>query len=59
MKLLFAQYHVLPPPLDIQHEIIARIETERAIVEGNRELIRFAPREEKVKRKEQYQSPNR
>jgi hypothetical protein len=30
--------------------IIARIETERAIVHGNRELIRFAAREEKVKK---------
>ena len=36
------------PPLDIQREIVARIETERAIVEGNRELIRLY--EEKVKK---------
>ena len=31
-------------------EIVARIETESAIVHGNRELIRFASREEKVKK---------
>jgi type I restriction enzyme M protein len=36
------------PPLDIQREIVARIEGERAIVEGNRELIRLY--EEKVKK---------
>jgi type I restriction enzyme M protein len=36
------------PPLEIQREIIARIETERAIVHGNRELIRIY--EEKVKK---------
>ncbi len=36
------------PPLDIQREIVARIETERAIVHGNRELIRLY--EEKVKK---------
>ena len=35
---------------EIQREIVARIETERAIVHGNRELIRFASREEKVKK---------
>ncbi|MCJ7433622.1 MAG: hypothetical protein MUO77_09060 [Anaerolineales bacterium] len=29
------------PPLEIQREIVARIETERAIVHGNRELIRL------------------
>jgi hypothetical protein len=34
--------------LHIQREIIARIETERAIVHGNRELIRIY--EEKVKK---------
>ena len=31
-------------------EIVARIESERAIVHGNRELIRFALREDKVKK---------
>jgi len=36
------------PPLEIQREIIARIETERAIVHGNRELIRLY--EKKVKK---------
>jgi len=36
------------PPLEIQREIIVRIETERAIVHGNRELIRLY--EEKVKK---------
>ncbi|RJP46351.1 MAG: restriction endonuclease subunit M/S [Anaerolineaceae bacterium] len=36
------------PPLEIQREIVARIETERAIVHGNRELIRLY--EEKVKK---------
>jgi len=33
--------------LEIQREIVTRIETERAIVHGNRELIRLY--EEKVK----------
>lgn len=36
------------PPLETQREIVARIETERAIVHGNRELIRIY--EEKVKK---------
>ncbi len=36
------------PPLEVQREIVARIERERAIVEGNRELIRIY--EEKVKK---------
>ncbi|MBI5934711.1 MAG: N-6 DNA methylase [Chloroflexi bacterium] len=36
------------PPLEIQREIVARIERERSIVEGNRELIRVY--EEKVKK---------
>ena len=36
------------PPLEIQREIVARIESERAIVHGNRELIRVY--EEKVKK---------
>ena len=36
------------PPLAIQREIVTRIETERAIVHGNRELIRLY--EEKVKK---------
>jgi hypothetical protein len=31
-------------------EIVARIESERATVHGNRELIRFALREEKIKK---------
>ena len=34
--------------LEIQRETVARIETERAIVHGNRELIRLY--EEKVKK---------
>jgi type I restriction enzyme M protein len=34
--------------LEIQREIVTRIETERAIVEGNRELARLY--EEKVKK---------
>ena len=36
------------PPLEIQREIVDRIKTERAIVHGNRELIRLY--EEKVKK---------
>jgi restriction endonuclease S subunit len=36
------------PPLEAQREIVARIERERSIVEGNRELIRIY--EEKVKK---------
>lgn len=36
------------PPLEVQHEIVARLERERSIVEGNRELIRIY--EEKVKK---------
>jgi type I restriction enzyme M protein len=36
------------PPLEVQREIVARIESERKIVEGNRELIRLY--EEKVKK---------
>ncbi len=36
------------PPLEIQREIVARIETERSIVHGHRELIRLY--EEKVKK---------
>ena len=36
------------PPLEIQREIVTRIETERAIVHGNRELVRLY--EEKVKK---------
>ena len=36
------------PPLEIQREIVGRIERERAIVESNRELIRLY--EEKVKK---------
>ena len=37
-----------PRTLEIQREIVACIETERAIVHGNRELIRLY--EEKVKK---------
>ncbi len=37
-----------PPSLEVQREIVARIESERKIVEGNRELIRLY--EEKVKK---------
>ena len=36
------------PPLGVQREIVARIERERALVEGNRELIRIY--EEKIKK---------
>ena len=36
------------PPLDIQREIVARIERERSLVEGNRELIKIY--EEKIKK---------
>ncbi|MFN8398913.1 MAG: N-6 DNA methylase [Anaerolineales bacterium] len=36
------------PPLEVQREIVTRIERERSIVEGNRELIRIY--EEKVKK---------
>lgn len=36
------------PPLEVQREIVARIERERSIVESNRELIRIY--EEKVKK---------
>jgi restriction endonuclease S subunit len=42
------QFEIPLPPLKIQREIVARIETERAIVHGNRELIRLY--EEKVKK---------
>lgn len=35
---------ILPSPL--QREIVDRIETERAIVHGNRELIRFTSRDD-------------
>jgi len=42
------QMEIPLPPLEIQREIVARIETERAIVHGNRELIRLY--EEKVKK---------
>jgi type I restriction enzyme, S subunit len=37
-----------PPSLDIQREIVARIERERSLVEGNRELIKIY--EEKIKK---------
>ena len=42
------QIQIALPPLDIQREIVARIEHERAIVEGARELIWLY--EEKVKK---------
>jgi type I restriction enzyme M protein len=42
------QFNIPLPPLEIQREIVARIETERAIIHGNRELIRLY--EEKVKK---------
>jgi type I restriction enzyme M protein len=35
------QMEIPLPPLEIQREIVARIESERKIVEGNRELIRI------------------
>ena len=41
-------YKIPLPPLEVQHEMVARIERERAIVEGNRELIRIY--EEKIKK---------
>ncbi len=50
-KLTQANLNILEiplPPLEIQREIVARIETERVIVHGNRELIRLY--EEKVKK---------
>ncbi|WKZ38295.1 MAG: N-6 DNA methylase [Anaerolineales bacterium] len=42
------QFDIPLPPLEIQREIVARIESERAIVHGNRELIRLYV--EKVKK---------
>jgi len=44
----FREIEIPLPPLEIQREIVARIEIERAIVHGNRELIRLY--EEKVKK---------
>jgi type I restriction enzyme M protein len=44
----FRDIEIPLPPLDIQREIVDRIERERAIVEGNRELIKIY--EEKVKK---------
>ena len=44
----FREIEIPLPPLEIQREIVARIESERAIVHGNRELIRLY--EEKVKK---------
>ncbi|MGB8980890.1 MAG: N-6 DNA methylase [Anaerolineales bacterium] len=35
------QMEIPLPPLEVQREIVARIERERAIVEGNRELVRI------------------
>jgi type I restriction enzyme M protein len=42
------QMEIPLPPLEVQREIVARIERERSIVEGNSELIRIY--EEKVKK---------
>jgi restriction endonuclease S subunit len=42
------QLEIPLPPLEIQHEIVSRIERERLIIEGNRELIKLY--EEKVKK---------
>ena len=36
-------------PSEIQQQIVGRIEAERKIVEGNRELIQTAPRDAKIK----------
>ncbi len=44
----FREIEIPLPPLEVQREIVARIESERKIVEGNRELIRLY--EEKVKK---------
>jgi type I restriction enzyme, S subunit len=44
----FREIEIPLPPLEVQREIVARIERERSIVEGNRELIRIY--EEKVKK---------
>jgi type I restriction enzyme S subunit len=44
----FRDIEIPLPPLDIQREIIARIERERVIVEGNQELIRLF--EEKIRK---------
>ena len=43
-----SDFQIPLPPLEIQREIVVRIEKERAIVEGNRELIQLY--EEKVKK---------
>jgi type I restriction enzyme M protein len=48
MRYTFEEKETLLPSLEIQREIVARIETECAIVHGNRELIRLY--EEKVKK---------
>jgi type I restriction enzyme M protein len=45
---IIRQLEIPLPPLEVQREIVARIERERSIVEGNRELIRIY--EEKVKK---------
>jgi hypothetical protein len=42
------QMEIPLPPLEIQREIVGRIEAERQIVDGNRELIRLY--EAKVKK---------
>lgn len=38
---MLSELEIPLPPLEIQREIVARIEAERKIVEGNRELIRL------------------
>lgn len=44
----FREIEIPLPPLDVQREIVARIEAERAIVEGNRRLIELY--EEKIRK---------
>lgn len=39
MQLITFPHKLHLPPLEIQREIVGRIEAERQIVEGNRELI--------------------
>jgi len=50
MQVNKAPFEIPPLLLENQRQIVARIEREHAIVEGNRELIRIAPREERVKK---------
>jgi len=49
MQFKDAVCEVFQPTLEIQQEIVGRIEAERKIVEGNRELIQIAAREAKIK----------